>query len=152
MLISARRGADPSLGLTALSVAVILAIVPILIVQPRALVLSADFAAQGTVDPITAMNSVQSRTKLGRRLEVVVSHKLGAAIRRPHYVGVIALILLAFFAGRLHGGTSSVSGTAKCRVYVPACSQDTVNEFWPEVDTYLTLSQNIDCSLWPKRP
>jgi len=27
-----------------------------------------------------------------------VSHKLGAAIRRPHYVGVIALILLAFFA------------------------------------------------------
>jgi hypothetical protein len=61
MLISARRGADPSLGLAALSVAVILAIIPILIVQPRALVLSADFAAQGTVDPITAMNSVQSR-------------------------------------------------------------------------------------------
>ena len=51
---------------------------------------------------------------------MVVSHKLGAAIRRPHYVGVIALILLAFFAGRLHGGTNSISGTAKCRAYVPA--------------------------------
>jgi hypothetical protein len=32
-----------------------------------------------------------------------VSHKLGAALRSAHYIGVITLILMAFFAGRLHG-------------------------------------------------
>jgi hypothetical protein len=49
-----------------------------------------------------------------------VSHKLGTALRSAHYMGVITLILLAFFAGRLQGGTNSASGTAKCRAYVPA--------------------------------
>ena len=52
-------------------------------------------------------------------MEVVVSHKLGTALRSAHYMGVITLILLAFFAGRLQGGTNSASG-AKCRAYVPA--------------------------------
>jgi len=49
-----------------------------------------------------------------------VRHKLEAARRSTPYMGAVVLILLAFFAGRLHGGTNSVSGTAKCRAYIPA--------------------------------
>jgi hypothetical protein len=48
-----------------------------------------------------------------------VSYKLGAVIRSARYMGTITLIVLAFFAGRLLGGTSSASGTAKCRADVP---------------------------------
>ncbi len=50
-------------------------------------------------------------------MEVDVSHKLGAAMRSMRYIVVIALILSAFFVGRLNG--NSLSGTAKCRAYVP---------------------------------
>ena len=49
-----------------------------------------------------------------------MSYKLRATIRGARYLGVITLILMAFFAGRLHGGTNSGSGTAKCRADVPA--------------------------------
>jgi len=49
-----------------------------------------------------------------------VSHKLGAARQSARDISAITLILLAFFAGRSHGGTNSMSGTAKCRTYVPA--------------------------------
>ena len=49
-----------------------------------------------------------------------MSHKLGAARRGAHYIGATTLILLVFFVGRLQGGTNSISGTAKCRAYVPA--------------------------------
>jgi len=53
-----------------------------------------------------------------------VSHKLGAPrqsahYKSAHYIGATTLILLAFFVGRLQGGTNSMSGTAKCRAYVP---------------------------------
>jgi hypothetical protein len=51
-------------------------------------------------------------------VEVVVVYKWGAAKRTALYLGAITLILSAFFAGRVHGG--SESGTAKCKGLVPA--------------------------------
>ena len=53
-------------------------------------------------------------------MEVLVSHRPEAAKLSVVCTAVITLILSAFFAGYLHGGTNSFSGTAKCRTSVPA--------------------------------
>ena len=66
------------------------------------------------------MTTSSVAVQIGTVAEVIVSHKLGAPRQSAYYIGASTLILLAFFAGHLHGGTNSISGTAKCRAYVPA--------------------------------